>query len=249
MRILVIDDEPKARSLLKNIISKLDDDQYEVYEAEDLQSGVKMIRQIKPKLVFLDIEMPNEQGTEILNYFDPEEINFEIVFSTAYSDYALRAFELNAIDYLLKPIRPKKVIDVVKRVRESYNQLTIQKKLHELKETLSQSNFEKIGVPIKDGIKFIALSNIIHLEADGMYTKIHIRNNSSLLISKPLKFFNHILEGETTFYKPHRSHIFNMQYLEQYVKRDGNYALLENGHIIPIAKDKREEFVSLISTI
>lgn len=94
----------KQDHCLKNIIGKLDD-QYEVYEAEDLQSGVKMIREIQPKLIFLDIEMPNEQGTEILNYFDPEEINFEIVFSTAYSDYALRAFELNAIDYLLKPIR------------------------------------------------------------------------------------------------------------------------------------------------
>jgi two-component system LytT family response regulator len=249
MKIVIIDDETKARSLLRNVIGRLDDDQYELFEASDLASGVEIIKRELPKLVFLDIEMPNEQGTEILNYFEPDEVNFEIVFSTAYSDYALRAFEMNAIDYILKPVRPKKVIEVIKRVRETYNQENIQEKLHELKESLNRNNFEKIGVPVQDGIRFLPLKNIIHLEADGMYTKIHMINDDTLLISKPLKFFNHLHQGGGTFYKPHRSHIFNIQYLQQYVKRDGNYVLLENNNVIPISKDKREEFISIISAI
>lgn len=249
MKIVVIDDEPKARSLLKNIISRLEDDLYEVFEAGDLASGVALIKRENPKLVFLDIEMPNEQGTEILNYFQPDEVNFEIVFSTAYSDYALRAFEMNAIDYILKPIRPKKVIDVIKRVQESYNQQNIQEKLSELKTSLANSSFEKLGIPVKDGIRFVPLKDIVHLEADGMYTKIHLNDRSMIMVSKPLKFFNTILSSGKTFYKPHRSHIFNFQYLKQYVKRDGNYALLDNEHVIPIAKDKRDEFVNLITAI
>ncbi len=249
MKIVVIDDEAKARSLLKNVISRLGDDHYEVFEAEDLKSGVAVIKREKPKLVFLDIEMPNEQGTEILNYFESEKVDFEIVFSTAYSDYALRAFEMNAIDYILKPIRPKKVLEVIERVRESSNQSDIQEKLNELKDSLTKNNFEKIGVPIQDGIRFIQLSNIVHLEADGMYTKIHLADESSMMISKPLKFFNQLVGNGKTFYKPHRSHIFNIKFLKQYVKRDGNYALLENDQIVPISKDKREEFVTLISAI
>ena len=249
MKIVVIDDELKARSLLKNVIGRLQDDHYEVFEADDLESGVAIIKREQPKLVFLDIEMPNEQGTEILNYFDASEVNFEIVFSTAYSDYALRAFEMNAIDYILKPIRPKKVLDVIKRVRETHNQQNIQERLQELKDSLSNGNFDKLGVPVKDGIRFVRLEDIIHLEADGMYTRIHLSGEPTLMVSKPLKFFGHLIERGKSFYRPHRSHIFNVRYLKQYVKKDGNYALLENDSVVPISKDKRDEFVSLISAI
>ncbi len=249
MKIVIVDDELKARSLLRNVIKRLDDDTYEIFEAEDLSSGVSIIKREQPKLVFLDIEMPNEQGVEILNYFKNDEINFEICFSTAYSEYALRAFEMNALDYILKPIRPKKVLEVIQRVRESFNQEGIQEKLHELKKSLNASNFNKIGLPVKDGIRFVELVDIINLKADGMYTQVYIKDQEPLMISKPMKFFNHLIENGKTFYKPHRSHIFNIKYLKQYVKKDGNYALLENDHAIPISKDKRDEFLSLISAI
>ena len=249
MKIVIIDDESKARSLLRNVIKRLDDDTYEVFDAEDLSSGVSIIKREQPKLVFLDIEMPNEQGTEILNYFENDEINFEICFSTAYSEYALRAFEMNALDYILKPIRPKKILEVIQKVRENFNQEGIQEKLQELKKSLNANNFNKIGLPVKDGIRFVELVDIINLIADGMYTKVYINDEKPILISKPLKFFNHLIEAGNTFYKPHRSHIFNIKYLKQYIKKDGNYVLLENDQTIPISKEKRDEFLSLISAI
>lgn len=249
MKIVIIDDESKARSLLRNVIKRLDDDTYEVFDAEDLSSGVSIIKREQPKLVFLDIEMPNEQGTEILNYFENDEINFEICFSTAYSEYALRAFEMNALDYILKPIRPKKILEVIQKVRENFNQEGIQEKLQELKRSLNANNFNKIGLPVKDGIRFVELVDIINLIADGMYTKVYIKDEKPILISKPLKFFNHLIEAGNTFYKPHRSHIFNIKYLKQYIKKDGNYVLLENDQTIPISKEKRDEFLSLISAI
>jgi len=249
VKILVIDDEQKARSLIKNVIQKMDDDVYDVFEASDLKSGISIIKREHPKLVFLDIEMPYEQGTKILDYFNNEEIDFEICFSTAYSEYALTAFEMNAIDYILKPTRPKKILEVVRRVKQTYDKDDIQEKLQELKKSLNKSNFDKIGLPVQDGIRFVELDNIIHLEADGMYTKIYIKDEKAIMISKPLKFFNHILDGGKTFYKTHRSHILNIKYLKQYVNKDGNYALLENNQAVPISKGKKDEFLSLISAI
>lgn len=249
MKIVIIDDEFKARSLLRSVIKRLEDDIYEVFEASDLPNGVSIIKREHPKLVFLDIEMPNQQGTEILNYFNEDELNFEICFSTAYSEYALRAFEMNAIDYILKPVRPKKVLEVIKRVKESFDEDVIQEKLQELKTSLSKSNFDKIGLPDQDGIKFVKIEDIVHLEADGMYTKVYLIDKDQLMISKPLKFFEHLTKSGKTFYKTHRSHILNIKYLEQYVKKDGHYAILENHQTVPISKDKREEFLSLISAI
>lgn len=250
MKVLVIDDEVKARSLLKNLIFSASEEVEEVYEAADLKSGVELIRQKDPRLVFLDIEMPEEQGTDIFNYFDKEEIKFELVFTTAYSEYALQAFEMNAIDYLLKPIRPKRLKEVIHRVLENFNQEGIQKRLEELKNSLRTNNFQKIGLPVNDGFEFVELKDIMHLEADGMYTKVIIStNNETILVSKPLKFFQDILGLGNTFYRPHRSHIVNLSYLKRYVRSNGNHIVLENGNIVPVAKDKRAEFLELVTTL
>ncbi|MBL4706432.1 MAG: response regulator transcription factor [Flavobacteriales bacterium] len=249
MKILIIDDEPRARNLLHNIIDQQCEMVEEVIEAANLINGVQAIKTQKPQLVFLDIEMPNQQGIEIFNYFQKEEIDFELVFTTAYSEYAIRAFEMNAVDYILKPIRPKRIKEVVAKVQESYNQESIQNKLEELKLSLSTNVFKKIGLPVSDGILFIPIPEIIHLEADGMYTKVYTLNNGSEIISKPLKFFENLVETNSSFYRPHRSHIFNLKYLKQFVRRDGNYVVLENDQIIPISKDKKEEFLELVSAL
>jgi two-component system LytT family response regulator len=249
VKIVVIDDEPKARSLLTNLIRSASDAVHELHQAADLASGVQMIREHNPHLVFLDIEMPNEQGTEILNYFEGETIDFDIVFTTAYSEYALKAFEINAIDYLLKPIRPKRLKEVLERVRTAAEQKDIQLRLEELRNSLRNNHFDKIGLPVQDGIEFVPLQQIIRLEADGMYTKVKRENGEEVLVSKPLKYFQHLLESGTTFYRPHRSHIINMTFLKQYVRRDGHSIVLENGDMVPVAKDKKEEFLELVSSI
>ncbi len=248
MVILVIDDESTARSLIKNIIER-DESVHEVHEASNLKDGIAKIKEVNPKLVFLDIEMPQEAGTEIFNHISRDDVSFELVFCTAYSEYAVNAFELNAIDYILKPIRPSRVLDVIKKVESAFNQQDIQMRLHELRETLKNQQFRKIGVPVQDGIEFIPLDDIIHLVADGMYTKIVRRSGASLMVSKPLKFFNRLTEMGMPFYRPHRSHIFNLHFMKQFVKRDGNYIRLENDEMIPLSKEKREEFLLLIADL
>lgn len=249
MKVIIIDDESKARSLLYTIVKESQADIDAIYTAASLKEGVTIIKKENPDIVFLDIEMPEEQGLEILNYFKHEAINFEIVFTTAYSEYAIQAFEVNAIDYLLKPLRPAKVKEAIKKIQGQKSKRNIQGKLDELKKSLSNENFEKVGLPVSDGILFVKIEEIIHIEADGMYSKVYTKNDGCKTISKPLKFFNHVLENKTFFYKPHRSHIVNLQFLKQYIRKDGNYILLTNKHSVPLSNNKKDEFLNLVSSL
>lgn len=248
MTIVIIDDETNARILLRNIITKKNDT-YNIHEAKNLRDGVALIREVHPDIVFLDVEMPNEQGVEIYTYFQQEPMNFHLVFTTAYSQYALKAFELNAIDYLLKPIRPTKIHEVLQRVEESEKQVDIRRKLDELRTTLHQQQFNKIGLPVKSGMLFVPIPELIHLEADGSYTTVYVEGRDKILVSKPLKFFEHLLDEGSTFYRPHRSHIFNLKYLREYVRKDGTHVILENGNILPVSKEKKDEFLEIVTSI
>lgn len=248
MRIVVIDDERQARQLLGRIIDSEVEDA-EVHEAGDLEAGVDVIRKTAPDLVFLDIEMPGRQGTDILDLLGPSEIDFHIVFTTAYAEYAVKAFEMNAIDYLLKPLRPSRVRAVIDRVRELRTRSDLHARLDELRQSLRSGAFRKIGLPVSNGIRFVPVEDIVHLEADGMYTRVHTRDGAETVVSKPLKFFTHLLEQGGLFYRPHRSHIIHLGYLKQFVRKDGTYIVLENDQSVPIAKDRREEFLELVSAL
>ncbi|MBL4662386.1 MAG: response regulator transcription factor [Flavobacteriaceae bacterium] len=249
MKAIIIDDEPKARNLLRILVEENCPKITEIYEAEDLLSGVELIKDKEPNIVFLDIEMPVHSGLEILNFIEKDVVNFEIIFTTAYSEYAIQAFQLSAIDYLLKPVRPSQVKDAVNRAVTLLGKSQISDKLEELKTSLDANNFKKIGLPVADGIKFVAFENIIMMEADGMYTKIFFDNEEDILISKPLKHFVELLQNIPVFYKPHRSYLVNLKYIKQYVKSDGGYILMDNGKSVSVSKEKRDEFLEIVSSI
>lgn len=246
MKVLIVDDEFNARKLIRSILEKLPDCVSLIEEASDLKEAVEQIRIHHPHLVFLDIEMPGKRGTQIFDHFEPNEINFDIVFTTAYSEFAVRAFEMNAIDYLLKPIRPKKLSVLVENFSEKLNHGNLEKQLAALKTTLEQKNFTKIGLPVSDGIEFVEIEEIMHIEADGMYTHVHLSHKQTYLVSKPLKFFLELLQSKASFYRPHRSHLINLKYLKKYFKTDGHFIVLENEIQVPLTREKREEFNQLI---
>ena len=249
MNVLIIDDEPKARKLLEVLITENCPKIKQISLAEDLLSGVEIIKKETPQIVFLDIEMPVHSGLEIMDFI-PENIrNFEIIFTTAYSEYAIQAFELSAIDYLLKPIRPEKLKDAVEKAINNIGKSDINIKLEELKKSLAASNFKKIGLPNADGIKFVDFNNIIMLEADAMYTKVSTVNDDTILVSKPLKFFVEILQKMKTFYRPHRSYLINLSYIKEYIKKEGGYIVMENDKTVSISKDKKEEFLTIVQSI
>lgn len=249
MKAIIIDDESKARNLLKILIQENCPKITEIFEAGDLLSGVEIIKEETPNIVFLDIEMPEHSGLEILNFIEKDVLNFEIIFTTAYSEYAIQAFQLSAIDYLLKPVRPSQIKEAVDKAIQLIGKSQINSRLEELKNSLSTSNFNKIGLPVSDGIKFVSFEDIILMEADGMYTKISTKTENEILISKPLKHFVDLLKNIPTFYKPHRSFLINLKYITQYVKSDGGYIVMDNGKGVSISKEKKEEFLNIVKNI
>lgn len=249
MKALIIDDEKKARQVLHVLIEENCPKITKIFESEDLLSGVELIKKEQPSIVFLDIEMPEHSGLEILNFIEKEIHNFEIIFTTAYSEYAIQAFQLSAIDYLLKPVRPSQVKSAVDKAIAFLGNSEINKRLSELKTSLKDSNFKKIGLPNSDGIKFVNFNEIILLEADGMYTKVSTINNGVILVSKPLKFFVDILQDIQTFYRPHRSHLINLSFIKEYIKKEGGYIIMDNDKTVSISKDKKEEFLTIVQNI
>ncbi|MBV1924506.1 MAG: LytTR family DNA-binding domain-containing protein [Flavobacteriaceae bacterium] len=249
MKAIIIDDESKARNLLRILIEENCPKITQIFEASDLLSGVEIIKKETPNIVFLDIEMPEHSGLEILNFIEKDVLNFEIIFTTAYSEYAIQAFQLSAIDYLLKPVRPSQIKEAVDKAIQLIGKSQINTRLEELKNSLNSSNFNKIGLPVSDGIKFVSFDDIIMMEADGMYTKISTKTENEILISKPLKHFVDLLKNIPTFYKPHRSFLINLKYITQYVKSDGGYIVMDNGKGVSISKEKKEEFLNIVKTI
>ncbi|MFT4610865.1 MAG: two-component system LytT family response regulator [Glaciecola sp.] len=249
MQVVIIDDEPKARKLLQILIQENCPKVTTIFIAEDLLSGVDVIKKEQPQIVFLDIEMPEHSGLEIFDFIDPLNHNFEIIFTTAYSEYAIKAFELSAVDYLLKPLRADKLVDAIEKAIQNIDKSHINIKLEELQKSLKSSNFKKIGLPVADGIKFVNFEDIILLKADGMYTRVSLQNASEILISKPLKHFEELLETIPAFYRPHRSFLINLKFIKEYSKKDGGYIIMDNNESVSISKDKKEEFLTIVQNI
>lgn len=217
MKVIIIDDERKARNLLRVILEEQCLKITNIIEAENLLDGVAKIKKELPEIVFLDIEMPNHLGLEIGSFFEKNEMDFEIIFTTAYSRYAIEAFKLSAIDYLLKPMRPDQVKPAVKKAIEQRKKFQISSKLDVLYNNLSFSKFNKIALPVADGVRFVNCDEIIFLEAEGMYTRI-ITIKEELMMSRPLKHFEEKLEGLDQFFRPHRSFVINLKYLKEFAK-------------------------------
>lgn len=248
MKAIIIDDEQKARNLLHILIEENCKNITEIYQADNLLSGVELIKAEQPQLVFLDIEMPGNSGLEILDFIDRDDYHFEIIFTTAYSEYAIQAIQLTAVDYLLKPISASKVKNAVERALTFLGKSKINQRLDELKEVFKSQTFKKIGLPVNDGVEFVAFDDIIMLEADGMYTKVFTADGE-MLISKPLKHFVELLKSVKVFYRPHRSYLVNLMFIKKYVKSDGGYILMDNDRSVSISKDRTDEFMQLMQNI
>ena len=249
MQVLIIDDESKARSLLTTILKEYCNEVSSIKEAATLLEGVAILKSNKIDILFLDIEMPQHSGLELFDFIPVESVNFEIIFTTAYREYAIKAFEFSAIDYLLKPLRPNKVKEALEKATKSLSQNQLQQRLLELKNSLSSDKFSKLALPVEDGVLFVKLDEIYVLEADGMYTTFHLTQSRKILISKPMKYFSDLLENKELFYKPHRSFLVNLKYLQKVVKKEGTYLEIENEMRIPVSKEKKEELINLLQDL
>jgi len=236
---LIVDDEPNARSLLRNFIEDHCPEIKIIGEAEDVKSAVKVINKSAVDVVFLDVEMPNENGFALFDYFNKP--SFETIFCTAYSQYAIKAFEVSAVDYILKPIGITKLKEAVSKVSEKLNRNNTENNIAVLKENLLEKKIKKIGVHIGDGIVFMDLDDIFYFEADGSYTIIHNKNGKDLAVKK-IKHFEDLLASDSRFFRIHRSYFVNISLIKKYSKKDGLSITYDNRILLPVSREKKEEF-------
>ncbi len=234
MKAVIIDDERNARLLLHAMLKELCPAVEVAGDCEDLPSGIKAIKREHPDLIFLDIEMPGHSGLELLDFFNDDEINFDIIFTTAYSEYAIRAFKMSAIDYLLKPLQAQELVDAVERTQKKQERLTSYKLL---KENLSGAS-KKLVINQTKGIEFLDADDIMFFKGNGAYTEIHKRDGSFILASKNLKHFEELLDDLSQFFRAQKSFVINTKYISGVQKEDGSMLAVIGEHRIGISPDK-----------
>lgn len=242
IKAILIDDEAKARRILEALLKEYCTDVEIVATAADVPSGVIAINQHKPDVLFLDVEMPGYTGFQLLDFF--RDIDFDIVFTTAHSDYAVQAFRVSAIDFLLKPIQISELIAAVDKVKakQGHNK----ERLTVLKENFKDNTVKKLALPVAEGLIFADTDTLTHLEADGAYTHFHFDDGKKIVVSKKIKEFEEALTQQSSFFRTHRSYIVNLKKIKQYVKQEGGYVLLENDIQAPLARERKDEFLQVI---
>lgn len=244
---ILIDDELRARTLLAAMLKEYAPHISVVAECEDLPKGVKAIRKHKPDLIFLDIEMPGHSGLELLDFFNEEEVDFKIIFTTAYNEYAIKAFKLSAIDYILKPIDAEELQNAIKRF-ERWEKTTVAD-LATLKQNMQAPNPNKIAVPTANTVRFIDIETILYIKADSSYTELIFTDETKLIVSRTLKNFEEALHPHPAFFRCHKSYLVNVGFITDYVKSDGGYLILKNKITIPISPEKTAELLQKMNLV
>ncbi len=243
IRTLLIDDEEDGREVLKMALEKYCPGIELLAVCSSGAEGLAAIAQHQPELVFLDIQMPEMSGFELLEQV--QEINFEVIFVTAHDHYAIKAIKFSALDYLLKPIDVDELQQTIKRFQlqkrhhsQYQSVLTNMKNIH--------GKMEKLAIPNLEGMEFIQTSDIIYCEADGNYTCIYLQEEQKLMVSKKLKDFEQVL-SESGFCRVHHASLINLHHVQKYIKGDGGYVVLSEGHHVDISRRKKDDFLRLIS--
>lgn len=243
---LIVDDEFNARNNLKILIDEFCPELEIVGVVESVAAAREVIDENEPDVVFLDIAMPTEDGFSLLKSY--ENRNFSVVFTTAYNEYALKAFKANAIDYIEKPISIDDLQNAVKKVVKMHGTAD-QKSASEVSKVMDEiSENDRISVPTRGGYVIIRNADIVHLEASDNYTMIHLQDGSRHLSSKNIKIYEENL-NPSIFFRTHKSHIINIEHhLKEFSRSEGNMAIMTNDINVPIARRKMSGFLTRINT-
>lgn len=244
IKAILVDDEEGARDVLENLLRRFCPDVELIAKCENVLQAVEVIKTQQPDLVFLDIEMPNYSGFEIVTFF--KDINFEIIFVTAYDQYAIRAFEVAAIDYLLKPVDIERLKNAVARVIQQKNIEQQSQRLSLLSNTLESKQLKNIVITDKGQQNIIAIDSIIAIEAQESYCTIHT-SDKTFIASKNLRHFETVLENIPQFFRVHKSWLVNKDCIKHYSKSDLSIQL-SNGLITKLSKYKKAEFEEAIAS-
>ena len=242
---VLVDDETAGLEALKLALEKYCPDIAIKGIYDKPEEALAGIRKINPGLVFLDVQMPQLSGFDLLQQLSP--IHFEVIFVSAHDQYAIKAIRFSALDYLLKPIDVEDLMHAVNRVKERQNHTSssfqFQSVLNNIQ--LKSGRVEKLAVPTLQGIDFFNTQDILYCKAEGSYTQIVLKNNQQALVCKNLKDFESLL-AESGFFRVHHSYIINLAHVEKYVKGEGGYVVLTENHHVDVSRRKKEEFLGLL---
>lgn len=243
LRAVIVDDEEHCRRTLSRLLTIHCHGVHEIAQCHSVASGLEVIRANKPDLVFLDIEMSDGTGFDLLQ--QSESVPFKIIFTTAHDEYAIRAIRFSALDYLLKPISVTELRAAVERAAESTAVSPVhQTQIRLLRDNLSGTDGQaKIALPTLDGFMFVALADIIVCEARRNYTECILAKGDALLVCRTLREFEDLL-AEQGFFRIHHSHIINLHHLRRYVRGRGGYVVMSNGREFEVSMRRKEEFIA-----
>lgn len=236
IKAILIDDELSARENLSYLLENFCPEITLLDSCSSVDEGVLSIKANKPDVVFLDIEMPQKNGFQLIKYF--ENIDFQIVFITAYDQYAIKAFEVSALDYLLKPIDIDRLVELVPKLNNQLLFSNFQERVDVLSE--NKKELTRISIPYKSDYAILNISNIVCVEADRMYANIYTSNDKKYMVSKSLSYYEDLLMGGGKFKRVHRSWLVNLESIESYSKTSKKL-LLNSGAYVPVSKKYKEE--------
>lgn len=241
---IIIDDEERARSVLANLLYRASPNIKIISSCNSLLDGVDAIKKHKPDVVFLDVQMPNYAGYEIADFV--EKIDFEIIFVTAFDHYAIKAFELNAIDYLVKPIDRQKLTQTIHKLEQKIRQKSALIDYQNLLKTIQHKAYNKLVIPELGDRRIVDLEHVVAIQADGAYSIFHLKDQKSFTTSKNLKYFEETLPQDTFFFRSHRAWIINLNYIESLNKTEYFISLSKGKLKAKISRTRIDDFERMI---
>lgn len=244
LRAVLIDDVAAARQTLRDDLAAYCPEVEVVGEAEGVVSGAKALRQLQPELVFLDIQMQDGSGFDLLEVMG--ETPFRVIFTTAHDGFAIKAFRFSAIDYLLKPIDPDQLMEAVAKVRELAP--TPPENVQALLGNVQERQHNRLALHTMDKIHVVHIRDIIRCESSANYTIFHFADKRQLLVTKTLKEFDQLLSAHG-FLRVHQSHLVNAEYIQAFVKTDGGYLRMQDDSAVPVSSRKRSQVMQMLSAL
>lgn len=246
IKAIIIDDEKLVGDSIELIINEYFKDVQIIGKCTSFEEGIRLITQQKPDLLFLDIEMPFGTGFDLLERFTL--IDFEVIFITAYSQYALKAIKYSALDYILKPIDINELRSAIKKVSEKKNQSLENKKFNILFENLKNKMPTKLAIPCSDGIDYININDIVMISADGRYSTVHVVDKKPYFVTRNLGEFEELL-AESQFFRIHNSYLINLDFVIKYSRKDGGIVEMLDSSKLPISRTKKNDFLDKMKEI
>ena len=245
-KVLIIDDENRTRELIANMINSFGFDVETIPEGENVQSGVAAIEKHNPDIVFLDIQMPDGTGFDVIRSIG--EKNFEVIFITAHEEFAIKAIKFSALDYLLKPVDTTELKAAMEKALAALGDRKEATQFDALQKNMQPNEKRRLVLKTQESVHVIELDQIIRCEADRNYTSFFLADNKKILVSKTLKEYETLLASHN-FLRVQQSHLINIDYVDRYDKKNGGAVVMKDGSEVPLSPAKREVFFARLENI